>query len=405
MTTPSHKITDDGDKVVIHDLEVFCAYDAKIDGDNDDELKKFDNARVREIVAATRQYMDKGSFPRLVVMHERDGNEPKSSVGRFTKVNYEERGGVAYIVGDCEVERSVFEKLLATNAFPRRSAEIWQDHNHLSEVALLGRETPRRPLPDTHFVRKGELVTFSRPLRFDMGTVGGGLSTFIPSTNMKEKNQMPDDNDLRAELDALKASMDEIDQKFKKRFEADDSMDEKDEMSADDMIQQQFAEDDGEADVHIDIQSHDGEGDEEEESEEVFPAMRYSRPREGGDFIAMRRENSRMSRELQSMRSELAREKFSRELDAMETEGYRIPADRRPRLIAELAASRDPSDLIDTWRDLFARDPVGIRIDMSRSALPKSDLDPRQVQDMVREFAGRPEEFTKAINSRITTKR
>jgi hypothetical protein len=45
---------------------------------------------------------------------------------------------------------------------------------------------------------------------------------------------------------------------------------------------------------------------------------------------------------------------------------------------------------------------VGIRIDMSRSALPKSDLDPRQVSDMVREFAGRPEEFTKAINSRIS---
>lgn len=401
MTTPSHKITDDGDKVVIHNLEVFCAYDAQIDGDNDEELKKFDNARVREIVAATRQYMEKGSYPRLVVMHERDGNEPKSSVGRFTAVKYEERGGVAYIVGDCEVERSVFEKLLATNAFPRRSAEIWQDHNHLSEVALLGRETPRRPLPDTHFVRKGELVTFSRPLRFDMGTVGGGLSTFVPST--KEKYNMNDDNDLRGELDALKASMDEIDAKFKKRFEADDS-DEKDEMSADDMIQQQFAEDDdGDSDVHIDIQSHDGEGDEEEDDiEEVFPASRYSRPREGGDFIAMRRENTRMSRELNAMRSELAREKFSRELDAMETEGYRIPADRRPRLIAELAASRNPSDLIDTWRDLFARDPVGIRIDMSRSALPKSDLDPRQVSDMVREFAGRPEEFTKAINSRIS---
>ena len=352
-------------------------------------------------MAATRQYMEKGSYPRLVVMHERDGNEPKSSVGRFTAVKYEERGGVAYIVGDCEVERSVFEKLLATNAFPRRSAEIWQDHNHLSEVALLGRETPRRPLPDTHFVRKGELVTFSRPLRFDMGTVGGGLSTFVPST--KEKYNMNDDNDLRGELDALKASMDEIDAKFKKRFEADDS-DEKDEMSADDMIQQQFAEDDdGDSDVHIDIQSHDGEGDEDEdETEEVFPASRYSRPREGGDFIAMRRENTRMSRELNAMRSELAREKFSRELDAMETEGYRIPADRRPRLIAELAASRNPSDLIDTWRDLFARDPVGIRIDMSRSALPKSDLDPRQVSDMVREFAGRPEEFTKAINSRIS---
>jgi hypothetical protein len=396
MTTPSHKITDDGDKVVIHNLEVFCAYDAKIDGDNDDELKKFDNDRVRKIVVATRQYMAKGSFPRLVVMHERDGNEPKSSVGRFTQVKYEERNGVAYIVGDCEVERSVFNKLLATNAFPRRSAEIWQDHNHLSEVALLGRETPRRPLPDTHFVRTGELVTFSRPLRFDMGTVGGGLSTFVPTT--KEKYNMNDDNDLRGELDALKASMDEIDAKFKKRFEADDSTDEKDEMSADDMIQQQFAENEED-----EMFSHnEGEDETEEETEEVFPASRYSRPREGGDFIAMRRENTRMSRELNAMRSELAREKFSRELDAMETEGYRIPADRRPRLIAELAASRNPSDLIDTWRDLFARDPVGIRIDMSRSALPKSDLDPRQVSDMVREFAGRPEEFTKAINSRIS---
>jgi hypothetical protein len=395
MGTPSHNITDMGDKVVIHDLEVFCAYDPNIDGDHDDELRQFDNKRVRSIVRSTRQYMDKGSYPRLVVMHDRNGDEPKSSVGRFTDIAYEERGGIGYIVGDCEVERSVFERLLATNAFPRRSAEIWQEQNHLSEVALLGRETPRRPLPDTHFTRKGERVTFSRPLRFDMGTVGGGLSTYVPDT--KETNMA--DSDLRKEMSALKAAMDDISAKFKKHFGEDEKDGDKEEMASDDMLSQQFAEEEGEGDgVHIDIDSHGGEDDEDDE-EEMFPASRYSRTR--FDHIAMKRENARMARELASMRSELSQEKFSRELDAMEAEGYRIPAERRPRLISELVVSRDPSELLDTWRDLFSRDPVGIRIDMNRASLPKSDIDPKQISDMVREFAGKPEEFTKAINSRI----
>jgi hypothetical protein len=108
-----------------------------------------------------------------------------------------------------------------------------------------------------------------------------------------------------------------------------------------------------------------------------------------------------MARELAVMKAELSAEKFSRELDAMEADGYRIPAARRPRLIAELAASRDPADLIDTWRDLFARDPMGVRIDMGRASLPKTDIDREGVADLVRQYAGKPEEFAKAINSRI----
>jgi hypothetical protein len=394
MSNPSHRVSDIGDKIVIHDLEVFCAYDPRIDGDHDPELKRFDNERVREIVESTNAYMGKGSNPRLVVMHERDGNEPKSSVGRFTKIRYEERNGVGYIVGDCEVERSVFDRLLATNAFPRRSAEIWQDQNHLSEVALLGRETPRRPLPDTNFARKGAPVTFSRNLRFDMGTVGGGLSTFVPDT---KGNNMADDNDLRKEVASLRAALEEM-KNSKGKYAADE--DEKDEMAADDMLTQQFAEEEGDGDgVHIDIDSHgdEDEMEEEEEDKALFPASR----RGSADMFAMRRENARMARELAAMRAELAAEKFSRELDAMEQDGYRIPAERRPRLIADLAASRDPADLIDTWRDLFARDPVGVRIDMSRASLPKTDIDTRQISDLVREFAGKPEEFKKAINSRI----
>jgi len=410
MTNPSHRITDNGDKVVIHDLEVFCAYDPSIDGDSDSELRDFDNERVQKIVASTNRYMEKGSFPRLVVMHEKDGNEPKSSVGRFTKIAYQDREGVGYIVGDCEVERSAWERLLASNAFPRRSAEIWQEHNHLSEVALLGRETPRRPLPDTNFTRKGELVSFARNLRFDMGTVGGGLSTFVP-TAQKGK---PMNDDLREEMSKMKAEMDEMREEFKKRFADDDEMmddellaereendDEKEEMEADDFLVSQFAEEEGEGDgIHIDIDSH---GEEEEEEEEV-PMMRYSR-RGNADTFAMRRENARMARELAEIKAELAAEKFSREIDAMEADGYRIPAAHRPRLIAELASSRNPEDLIDSWRELFARDPMGVRIDMSRAATPRGDLSKEEISAMVREYAGKPEEFAKAIAARNSKRR
>lgn len=386
---PSHTLTDAGDKIVIHGLEVFCAYDPRIDGDHDEELQKFDNDRVKQIVHSTNDHMKRGSNTQLVVMHERDGDEPKSCVGRFTKISYEERDGVGFIVGDCEVERPMFDRLLATNAFPRRSAEIWQEQNHLSEVALLGRETPRRPLPDTRFTRNGERIMFSKPTTFDSGTVGGGLSTSIPDT--KGAYTMADDNDLRAEIDALKLAVEEL-----------KAANGKTENSADDMLSQQFAEEEGDGDgVHIDIDSHGDEDDDEDDDEDekvVFPASRAGK----ADTFALRRDNIRMSRELATIRAELNAEKFSRELDGMEQDGYRIPAERRPQLISELAISSDPSALIDTWRDLFARDPYGTRIDMSRAALPQSsNINTGQVSDLVREFAGRPAEFTKAINSRL----
>ena len=54
---PSHRVTENGKNVVIHGLEVFCAYDPAIDGDSDPELTKFDNERVRDMVDSTRRYM------------------------------------------------------------------------------------------------------------------------------------------------------------------------------------------------------------------------------------------------------------------------------------------------------------------------------------------------------------
>lgn len=398
MSRPSHRITDDGDKVVIHDLEVFCAYDPRIDGDHDADLEKFDNERVQKIVLSTRQYMAKGSHPQLVVMHERNGDEPKSCVGRFTKIDYQERNGVGYIVGDCEVERSVFERLLATNAFPRRSAEIWQDQNHLSEVALLGRETPRRPLPDTHFARKGAPLTFARPMRFDMGAVGGGTSTYIPGT--KDTNMADDKND---DGDKILGEMKKLYEMACARYGKDPSDDDKLENEADDMLSTQFAEEEGDGDgVHIDIDSH-GEDEEDEdevemglEDEAMFPASRPG----GSEWFAMKRENARLARELAEMKAQMTAERFGRELDAMEGEGYRIPAKRRPRLIAELVASKNPEALIESWRELFSRDATNVRIDMSRSSVGEQDISKDELADLVKRHAGNPAEFAKAINAR-----
>ena len=215
-------------------------------------------------------------------------------------------------------------------------------------------------------------------------------------------------DDIREAMSKMRAEMEELQSEFKKRFadgdpiygdedednyEREENDDEKEEMEADDFLTSQFAEEEGDGDgVHIDIDSHG-----EEEEEEVFPASRFERHA----TFAMRRENARMARELREMKAELAAEKFSRELDAMENEGYRIPAKHRGRLIAELAASKRPEDLIDTWRDLFAHDPMNVRIDMSRASLPKGDIGKDDVSALVREFAGKPEEFKKAIAARM----
>ena len=383
----SHAVNEDGEKVTIEAVELFMAFDPAIDdGDNDPELKRFDNKRLREIVASTRKHMERGSYPQLVIMHEKDGKEPKSAVGRIPRLSYEERNGIGYIVGDMEVNRDIFDKLIATNAFPRRSAEIWSESNHLSEVALLGRETPRRPLPDTHFSRTGQKITCSKS-NFDLAGVGGGLNTFVPAST-KEEASMASDN-IREEIEAMKNAIGDLTAMMKKKFGEAESDDSKDEMAEEADEKDEMAEEDGQ--VHIDIESHDVEAPEEEEAEEVIASR---------STYSIRAENARLKARMGRLEAEIKREKFAREIDLMEQEGYRIPEAQRDSLVAQLQASRDPVSLIESWRDLFARDPIGTKIDMSRASLPRS-ADVGNVADLVKQFAGKPEEFAKAINARM----
>lgn len=395
MSTPtpgSHRITEAGDKVTIEGVELFMAFDPQIDdGKADPELKRFDNDRLRNIVKSTGKHIRRGSFPRVVIMHEKDGKEPKSSVGRIPTIRYEERDGVGYIVGDMEVGRDIFDRLIATNAFPRRSAEIWSESDHLSEVALLGRETPRRPLPDTHFARAGQKITFSKS-NHDLAGVGGGLNTFVPAT-IKEEAAMPSDSDIREQLEAMKCAIEGMAESMKKHFgSAEENGDEeKDDMAGEGM---KFAEEAGEGDgVHIDIDSHGEEKEEEEGEEQEVIAMRST--------YAIRSENARLKARMARLEAEMKREKFAREIDILEQEGYRIPESQRGALLAQLQSASDPVALLESWRDLFARDPIGTKIDMSRASLPKA-MSPGDVGDLVKQFAGKPEEFAKAINSRMT---
>lgn len=218
-------------------------------------------------------------------------------------------------------------------------------------------------------------------------------------------------DDLHKEVASLKAAMDEMKDAMKRAFAADEAEDgdKKEEMAAEDMLTQQFAAEDedkmecAEDGVHIDIGSHLGEEEEEDaeememDADERLLASRRGKP----DVFALRRENAKMARELGAIKAELKKAEFTREIDTLEAEGYRIPAAQRPRLIAELMTSGNPQETIDCWRELFARDPMGVRIDMSRAAAPSGDLDGSEISALVREFAGKPEEFKKAINTRL----
>jgi hypothetical protein len=374
----SHTVekTDEG-KVRIRNLELFMGFDPSIDSDEDEAMQGYDNARVKDIVSRTGKFIQRGSRPKLVIEHEKDGKPTRpEAVGDVTSVRYEERNGVGYVVGDVEMPKEAFDSLLATNAYPRRSAEIWKD-NHLSEVALLGRDTPRRPLPDTRFTKRGEKAVFERPMgtvritldspdQFAEIGVGGGLNTFIPSAGTGKK-QMPS---------KMKKKM-EADEEAKKvaaaamECEAEDEAKDEQEADAEAMAAggMEFAGPiDGDEDeenfgdgVHVDIGSHQGEA-EEEEDEEMEAAY--------GGKTSMSKTSSKAEKALfarvqaleesnKTLERQLRLERFGREVDGMISGGYRCGKFRNA-MVEELADSPRPEAKMAFWKATMAKDPIGV---------------------------------------------
>jgi hypothetical protein len=365
-------------KVRIRDLELFMGFDPAIDSDEDEAMAQYDNRRVKDIVQRTGKFIQRGSRPKLVIEHEKDGKPTRpEAVGDITGVRYEERNGVGYVVGDVEMPKEAFDSLLASNAYPRRSAEIWKD-NHLSEVALLGRDTPRRPLPDTRFTKRGDKVTFERPmgtLRISIDPkvsfaeigVGGGPNVYVPSTATGNKNMPSKKKRMEAEDEskkALAAAMEcEAEDEVKDEQEADaEAMaagDEAEEMAGAGMEYEDKFEDG----VHVDIGSHQGEAEEEDEDEEEMEAA-Y------GGKTKMSKNSTKAEKALfarvqaletsnKTLQRQLRLERFGREVDGMLASGYRCGKFRN-QMVEELADSKQPEAKMAFWKATMAKDPIGI---------------------------------------------
>jgi uncharacterized small protein (DUF1192 family) len=375
----SHDIDESEDKVVIRRLELFSGFDPTIDDGSDEEIKRFDRRKVARIVDRTRQFISRRQHPRLVIMHaQEDHSEPKEAVGAILDVQLEERNGVPFVVGDVEMSRGDFDSYIASNRYPRRSAEIWND-DHMSEVALLGRDTPRRPLPDTRFSKQGEKTVFAIECSSCFEAAPGVGNVFVPGAAVKKKESNMADE-----------------------AKPDEKKDEKDEMS------KLIAEKDAEIarlkeenrkmynQTHVDIDSHEGDEDEDEEEKEDDKAKAMkSKHSKSGDKLEFARMKEKFEKRIAALETELAKERFSRELDSMAADGFAVDC-CRDEMIEELVSSSNPQRKIAFWRENFRRDPINTRI----AAAPRSGVKPAQsgidretVAKLVAEAAGDSEKF------------
>lgn len=368
----SHLIEEKDGKVVIKRLELFAGFDPTIDDGSDEEIRKFDRRKVRKIVERTKAFIARRQHPKIVVLHgQEDHSEPKEAVGSVLDIELEDRGGVAFVVGDVEMSREDFDSYIASNRFPRRSAEIWSD-DHMSEIALLGRDTPRRPLPDTRFAKQGDKIVFSmHASRFEAAPGAGNV--FVPGAAVRKKESSMDEakdpkddgkEEMAKMLAEMKADIEKLKEEHRKSYNAcGKSENEKDE-----------DEEDGD------------EGDEDEKS-------KSSKSKHAKTEFA--REKAKFEKRIAALEGALAKERFSRDLDAMESEGYAIAASR-DEMLEELVSSGDPARKIQFWRDNFRRDPIGVRVDVKPASglkRPVESVDRETVTKLVAEADGDPEKF------------
>ena len=340
MPAATHRVENlPDDRVVIRDLELFVGFDKRIDDPKNKRMKKFDSDRIEAVVETTRTFMGRGQNPKLILGHNSDhpdDNAPaKPCVGDIVKVNMREIDGVSGIVGDVEMTRYDFEMYLKTNQFPRRSAEIWPN-NLLSEVALLGSETPARPLRDTKF-SAAECVGIS-----------GGPELF-------SRRYATDEDDPMAEKNMHphpKKSMDDDD--------------DKDKMAA------RIAEQDAE------IATLKAKLMEDDEHDCEKTKARRTLERENRD---LNRRLTDQDDRLEAVESELKRERFGRQIDEMVSEGYTI--NDPDEILERIAAAEDPDKEIAHYRKILQRVPIGQRIDQKHLRLAQGNKEqfvPQEVQ-------------------------
>ena len=373
--TPSHNVSRDGGKVTIHDLELFVGHIPGFDAD-DSGMDELDSKAINKIIKRTKAHMNAGSNPKLVMLHQEENNDaPPEALGdivdiRLKDINIRMEDGEVYsgpgIIGDVVMSKTDFDKYISSNRFPRRSAEIWKD-GHMSEVALLGRETPARPLRDTRFGKQGNKTVYTRPVTFSE-VAPGGSNTFVPATGTKEKkeNQMPDKEEmldiphngeeedvvakLRAENDTLREELEQLKMQMN-----EDAPEEEDQLLA------QLAEDEEE---DLEAKKYQEE-DEEEEEKEMY--SRLKRTKGGTQFInkykKMKSDMQAYRKVARSLGNKVRYQKYSKVVDSLASDGFRI-REHRDHMIKELISCSDPEEKINFWRSTITRDPIGRRLNI-----------------------------------------
>lgn len=151
----SHAVTCEGSTVIVHDVEVYGEV-AK-----DEALGVVDEAALGTIATNTNARIAAGQHPQIVLEHAYPGSNdkpPPDCVGRIVgavRVSRSPATGKAAIFADMEFRSSAFEEYIASNRWPRRSAEVVYAKKpgvpYLHQVALLGRAIPRIDMPDVTF--------------------------------------------------------------------------------------------------------------------------------------------------------------------------------------------------------------------------------------------------------------
>ena len=374
---PSHQVSEDGEKVTIHDLELFVGHIPGFDAD-DSGMDDLDDEAIKKIISRTKAHMSAGSNPKLVMLHQDENSEaPPEALGdivdiRSKDIHIRTDDGEDYrgpgIIGDVVMSKTDFQEYVSSNRFPRRSAEIWKD-GHMSEVALLGRETPARPLRDTRFAKAGQKSTFTRPVTFAEVSPGGS-NTFVPTFGDKEKKEhdMPeqedrlviehdgDDKDLIAKLRAENTTLrDDLEQLKMQMNGGDEEENEAHYMEDEDEDQEMMG-------------KNHYEDEEEEEDKVMFSKIR--RTKNGSQFITkykkLRGKKNAYKKLATALGLKLRKAKFSKLVDAMEREGYRVRK-HRGHMVEELLSTKDVEGKLTFWRSTLTKDPIGRRLDLTGS--------------------------------------
>lgn len=348
----SHRVSLNGDKVTIHDLELFVGYDPEID-DADSDAVDLDEDEISRILERTKTMAARGQRPKLILGHNSDsdsGGEQRPVVGDVISLKMAKIGLGPGILGDIEMAVSDFDQYVKTNRYPRRSVEIWPD-GYMSEVALLSSQTPARPLPDTRFARikpddrpKMYSRTFG-PMTFAFESVPGPMNVRPPTfgdDDMEDETTRDEEATLGTIMQEIEGLKDE-----NKKIRAalglsdEDAEDDREDYMYDEKAENKKQRTDRDANTSRDDDSTDS-GD----------------PSTSSRIRRLERENAELKTSYQKLEAGRKSDKYAMILDGMVAEGYMAAFDDRESMLEELLASSDPAAKVTFWKRNLRKEPV-----------------------------------------------